>query len=411
MNGYIQRIKTKIPNSEKDIDINVNGRNLIFTGGNGCGKTQLITFLHSYLNERIVNKQNHDEEQILRSLQHYEQHIKSISKANSQYRSYKINIDTWKKQLEDIRNPAVFVNDIEKFVIRYDEHKAVFSKFDATRQANIKESKASVSKEDLIKQADNRDTSSASLFEDYLVSHKTAQAYAESPSIDNDQDKASKIKLWFDKLETDFRELFEDKELELMFNSNSQTFFIKQKNKKPYRFQQLSSGFSSILSVYADLITRVELRSISPSDIDGVAFIDEIDAHLHVSLQRKIFAFLVKSFPNIQFIVSTHSPFVVSSVSDAVIYDLSRLEQVDDLSLYSYESVLEGLFNVLPISEVLKDKIIAISEITNSQKPNIEKLVNLISQVTPHENKLDSESAYFLKRAKATINKSKYKEA
>ena len=152
----------------------------------------------------------------------------------------------------------------------------------------------------------------------------------------------------------------------------------------------MSSGYSSILSIYADLLTKVELRSIAPNEIDGVVFIDEIDAHLHVSLQKKIFSFLDKAFPKVQFIVTTHSPFVVSSVNDAVIYDLSRLETIDDLSLYSYESVVEGLFNVLPISEVLKGKIKEISKLTNSDSVDLIKLESLVSEVSQHENKLDT---------------------
>lgn len=406
--GYIQKIKTNIPNSDRFVDIDVKGRNLIFTGGNGCGKTRLLNHLFQDLNKRIVERENHDEERLRKSISSYEQEISKISKANSQYERYEKNINKWRQQLAETINPPVVLENLEQFVIRFHEKKALFSKFDAMRQANIRESKAAVSKEDLIKQANGNDTriSTATYFEEYLVSQKTAQAYAESPSIDNDAEKAARIKKWFEKLQGDFRELFEDPTLCLQFDSNSQCFYIVQENKAPYRFQQLSSGFSSILSVYADLLTTVELRSIAPDEVDGVALIDEIDAHLHVSLQRKIFSFLDKAFPNVQFIVTTHSPFVVSSVSDAVIYDLSRLEQVEDLSMYSYESVLEGLFNVLPISNVLKEKIIEISEISQSGNPDINKLRALVSQVIQHESKLDSESAYFLKIAKATINKS-----
>ena len=74
---------------------------------------------------------------------------------------------------------------------------------------SVKASKASASKEDLLKQTTSQGPS-ANLFEEYLVSHKTAQAYAESPSIDNDAKKAARIESWFNKLQHDFQELFED---------------------------------------------------------------------------------------------------------------------------------------------------------------------------------------------------------
>jgi predicted ATP-binding protein involved in virulence len=411
MSAYIQQIKTMIPYTTREIDINIQGKNLIFTGANGCGKTQLLNFLYQNLKQRVVDKQNHDEQKLLNNIHSFKTKLKTMSKASAQYDNFVVNIHTWQKQLEEFRNPPLFVSDIEQFTISYHEQKALCSIFDATRQANIKKSKAAASKKDLIKQADSfqNNTTTVTLFEEYLVSHKTAQAYAEATSIDNNPEEAIKIKAWFDKLQNDFRELFEDPSLELVFESEVQAFFIKQENKEPYRLQQLSSGFSSILSVYADLLTKVELRSIAPDEIGGVVFIDEIDAHLHVSLQRKIFSFLDKAFPKVQFIVATHSPFVVSSVNDAVIYDLSRLEQVDDLSMYSYESVLEGLFNVLPISEVLKGKIIEMSELTNSGSPDLVKVEVLVAEISPHKSKLDSESAYFLKMAQIAVNKAKSK--
>lgn len=420
MVGYIQRIKTKVPYSTKEIDVDLQGRNLILTGGNGCGKTQLLNVLYKDLESRIVNKRNHDLIELNNNIAHYERLLTTTSKSHSYYDSYAVSLDTFRRQLASLEDIPSTLSNLEEFVVRYSEQKAVLRFFEATRQANIKESKSAVSKESLISQDRNNSNpqlstssneSSAEFFEQYLVSHKTSQAYAEAPSIDNDPEGAKRIRCWFDKLKNDFRDLFEDDSLNLHFNSKLQAFFIEQSGKESYRFQQLSSGFSSILSVYADLLTKVELRSISPNEINGVVFIDEIDAHLHVSLQRKIFSFLKNAFPKIQFIVTTHSPFVVSSVDDAVIYDLSTLEQVNDLSMYSYESILEGLFNVFPASELLKKKILTINKLATSESPDVIELERLVNSVRPHEEKLDSESAYFLNMAQLVISKSKGKGA
>ena len=46
MSGYLTKIKTKIPYTDKEVDINVDGKTLILTGGNGCGKTQLLSFIN-----------------------------------------------------------------------------------------------------------------------------------------------------------------------------------------------------------------------------------------------------------------------------------------------------------------------------------------------------------------------------
>ncbi len=55
---------------------------------------------------------------------------------------------------------------------------------------------------------------------------------------------------------------------------------------------------------------------------------------------------MTKVFPNIQFIVTTHSPFVLNSCDNAVAYDLEHKEILDDLTEYSYESWAEGYFGV-----------------------------------------------------------------
>ena len=53
-----------------------------------------------------------------------------------------------------------------------------------------------------------------------------------------------------------------------------------------------------------------------------VVTIDEPENHLHPSMQRTLMRRLLKAFPKAQFIVATHSPFMVSSVSDSNIYVL-----------------------------------------------------------------------------------------
>lgn len=57
---------------------------------------------------------------------------------------------------------------------------------------------------------------------------------------------------------------------------------------------------------------------------EGIVLIDEIETHLHLELQKEILPFLTKLYPNIQFIVSTHSPFILSSVDNAVVFDLEN---------------------------------------------------------------------------------------
>jgi hypothetical protein len=93
-------------------------------------------------------------------------------------------------------------------------------------------------------------------------------------------------------------------------------------------------------------------------DLEGVVLIDEVETHLHVELQKKILPFLCDFFPKIQFIISTHSPFVLSSVANAVICDLEKRIVTQDLSGYSYDALIESYFKSDKYSELLKGKVV-----------------------------------------------------
>ena len=117
--------------------------------------------------------------------------------------------------------------------------------------------------------------------------------------------------------------------------------------------------------------------------------------------------FLSESFPGIQYIVTTHSPFVLTSVSNAEIYDISRREQVGDLSSYSYESVLEGLFGVSSASDILQNKIRDIAKKIEDENTNAEELEALVDNLEVSQGILDEESRFYLNSAKLKINKIK----
>ncbi|MDH7463512.1 AAA family ATPase [Chitinophagaceae bacterium 26-R-25] len=77
----------------------------------------------------------------------------------------------------------------------------------------------------------------------------------------------------------------------------------------------VSGGISSIIDLGWSIFTRTE------NDSDTiVVLIDEIENHLHPSMQRSILPSLVEAFPNVQFIVSTHSPLVIGSVRDSNVF-------------------------------------------------------------------------------------------
>jgi len=81
--------------------------------------------------------------------------------------------------------------------------------------------------------------------------------------------------------------------------------------------QQLSQGEKSLIALVADITYRLVLLNPSLSDPlegSGIVLIDEIDLHLHPTWQQSVIPNLLKTFPNIQFIASTHSPQVLSTI-------------------------------------------------------------------------------------------------
>lgn len=93
--------------------------------------------------------------------------------------------------------------------------------------------------------------------------------------------------------------------------------WLVDNSSKTLRIEQLSDGYRTTLAMVMDIAARMaeanpELQD--PLDTSGVVMIDEVDLHLHPGWQQRILPDLIRTFPKIQFIVTTHSPQVVSTV-------------------------------------------------------------------------------------------------
>ncbi|WP_372741033.1 AAA family ATPase [Neptunomonas sp.] len=86
---------------------------------------------------------------------------------------------------------------------------------------------------------------------------------------------------------------------------------------KQLRIEQLSDGYRTTLAMVMDIAARMAEANPDKEDplkTEGVVLIDEVDLHLHPGWQQTIIPDLMRTFPNIQFIITTHSPQVVSTV-------------------------------------------------------------------------------------------------
>lgn len=189
----------------------------------------------------------------------------------------------------------------------------------------------------------------------FLVNLWTEKAYA---NVDGDVARVSAIDEWFFSFTNHLKILFEDEDLRLDFDRQIFNFWVRQEGKLPYSLGQLSDGMSSVFSIVSELIVRMQESEASVSfDRPGIVFIDEVETHLHVSLQKLILPFLIGLFPNVQFIVTTHSPFVLTSLANATILDLGAQEVFSDFSGYSYEAIVEEFYGQDKYSFHLKSQI------------------------------------------------------
>lgn len=193
-------------------------------------------------------------------------------------------------------------------------------------------------------------------FVKYLLDLKMTQALA---ATGGKTEKADVIKTWFNKFEDLLGRIFEDGSLKLNFDEDTFQFTICETGKEPFDFNSLSSGYAAVLDIIVDIIIRMEKRTgrSFKFEMPGIVLIDEIETHLHLELQKRILDLLTTIFPNIQFIVSTHSPFILNSLENVVIYDLENHLLVEDgLTDVPYDGIVEGYFNVDKMSAMLREK-------------------------------------------------------
>lgn len=90
---------------------------------------------------------------------------------------------------------------------------------------------------------------------------------------------------------------------------------IQTTNGKEYDFRKLPAGYKRLFNIVLDLAYRSYILSErSTANNHGLVIIDEIDLHLHPALEQVVLQCFQETFPNIQFIVSTHSPLVLTGV-------------------------------------------------------------------------------------------------
>ncbi len=115
-------------------------------------------------------------------------------------------------------------------------------------------------------------------------------------------------------------------------------------------FDHLSDGQRTMLGLFCDLARRAailnpHLEGEACAQTTGIVLIDELDLHIHPTWQRDIIANLRKLFPLMQFICTTHSPFLIQAIGDGRLIPIDGSE-IDEFKHLSIEDIAEEIQGV-----------------------------------------------------------------
>ncbi len=115
---------------------------------------------------------------------------------------------------------------------------------------------------------------------------------------------------------------------------------------------QLSDGEKCLLAMAGDLARRLAIANPSlsnPLEGEGVVMIDELDLHLHPQWQRRVISSLEETFSNCQFVVTTHSPLVLSNVKREQVFLIEDFKLVQKVPYTYGRDANSLLFDVMAV--------------------------------------------------------------
>lgn len=172
---------------------------------------------------------------------------------------------------------------------------------------------------------------------------------------------------------------------------------VVEKNGVELSCRQLSEGENSIIALVGDIARRLSIANTSnlqPLTGKGIVLIDEIDLHLHPSWQARILPILMKVFPNIQFIVTTHSPKVLGEVGEEVnlfnlLYqeDGVTVQQMAPLNGWDVNTILSDYMDTDKINKNTRELIELIHNLIEENRyDEAEKQIDKLEDMTDSDN-------------------------
>lgn len=312
------------------------------TGKNGSGKSTILRNLNNHISSAMSNGVD------------IKNHILALKSDLKNIETHKINLlqKQWENELVDlIRINIYYSNSIIPNLLTC--KKAIACSFLLpNRNSKVNKVESPTKQEDFELQIERENKATDYFtrnFKQFLVNKKVNQAFSQ---LENKKEEIEATELFFQKIEEIFAQIFDDKQLKLVFIKDSYEFLIKLGDDRELTFDILPDGFSAFLSILMDLFVRLDLirkvvgnNSYNPY---GIVLIDEPETHLYISLQYHVLPILTTLFPNVQFIVVTHSPAVISSIKNSTIFDLTTKETLssDDAIGKSFSELMVSHFGL-----------------------------------------------------------------
>lgn len=187
------------------------------------------------------------------------------------------------------------------------------------------------------------------------------------------------------------------------------------------RIEQLSEGYKIVIAMVADLAARMAEANPdmdNPLNSTGIVLVDEVDLHLHPRWQRDILSQLTKVFPNIQFVVSTHSPVIVVGAAEiAQVINLNKINEDENL-IYDHtyisnvgQVLLSDLFGLNYLyspewDEKIEERnsLLSKQELTEDEKKRLAELDEEMKGLTAIPNSNAVRSAQLIEKLAKQLN-------
>lgn len=170
-------------------------------------------------------------------------------------------------------------------------------------------------------------------------------------------------------------------------------FSLNYRNSKDSRFRiirrkdnsvvvptldSLSTGQLALFNMFSTIVRYADIndinKSINLADIKGIVVIDEIELHLHTTLQKEVLPKLMRLFPKIQFIVTTHAPLFLLGMKDTYgegKFGIYELPSAASISTERFSEFLNAYYYLQKTETYQRDAEIAIKKLNINNKPII----------------------------------------